>query len=97
MGNCDRTHSSEETGAIAPLSHRPIQARKINSDRLVWAGMRSHIYYVFSSTLLASCSEAMTERCKLPEKLFYSVGSTTGDLWLFCSVDISFKLQNTEL
>ncbi|MBD2525641.1 hypothetical protein [Nostoc sp. FACHB-133] len=25
----------------------------------------THIYYVFSSTLLASCSEAMTERCGL--------------------------------
>ncbi|MHC5762587.1 hypothetical protein [Nostoc sp.] len=26
---------------------------------------RSLIYYVFSSTLLASCGEAMTERCEL--------------------------------
>ncbi|NDJ25697.1 hypothetical protein GS682_29715 [Nostoc sp. B(2019)] len=51
---------------------------------------------MFSSKLLASCREAMTECCKLPEKLFYSVGSTTGDLWLFCSVDISFKRQNTD-
>ncbi|MFS0518517.1 hypothetical protein ACEYW6_28010 [Nostoc sp. UIC 10607] len=34
----------------------------------------------------------MTERCKLAAE-FYSVGSTTGDLWLFCCVDISFKRQ----
>ncbi|MEH2013959.1 hypothetical protein [Nostoc sp.] len=39
----------------------------------------------------------MTERFLLPEKLFYSVGSTTGDLWLLPSVDISFKLQNRNL
>ena len=68
-----------------------------------WAGTRSQIYYMFSSRLLASCDvplrgsklraasrrEAMTERFLLPEKLFYSVGSTTGDLWLLRSVDIS--------
>ncbi|MEH2356514.1 hypothetical protein [Nostoc sp.] len=35
----------------------------------------THIYYLFSSTLLASCSEAMTERCELAAE-FYSVGST---------------------
>ncbi|MEH2339334.1 hypothetical protein [Nostoc sp.] len=52
---------------------------------------------MFSSRLLASCDEAMTERFLLPEKLFYSVGSTTGDLWLLRSVDISFKLQNRNL
>ena len=57
----------------------------------------SQIYYMFSSRLLASCGEAMTERFLLPEKLFYSVGSTTGDLWLLRSVDISFKLQNRNL
>ncbi|MEH2396485.1 hypothetical protein [Nostoc sp.] len=51
---------------------------------------------MFSSRLLASCDVraasprvAMTERFLLPEKLFYSVGSTTGDLWLLRSVDIS--------
>ncbi|MBN3949981.1 MAG: hypothetical protein V7K14_10520 [Nostoc sp.] len=38
----------------------------------------------------------MTKRYELAAELFYSVGSTTGDLWLFCSVDISFKLQNTD-
>ncbi|WP_375494616.1 hypothetical protein [uncultured Nostoc sp.] len=42
--------------------------------------MRSLIYYVFSSTLLASCGEAMTKRCELAAEFFYSVGSTTGDL-----------------
>ncbi|MHC5721913.1 MAG: hypothetical protein ACYTX0_60320 [Nostoc sp.] len=58
---------------------------------------------MFSSTLLASCSvraasrrEAMTERYELAAE-FYSVGSTTGDLWLFCSLDISFKRQFREL
>ncbi|MEH2394832.1 MAG: hypothetical protein V7K21_25325 [Nostoc sp.] len=51
---------------------------------------------MFSSRLLASCGVraasprvAMTERFLLPEKLFYSVGSITGDLWVFRSVDIS--------
>ncbi|WP_448268353.1 hypothetical protein [Nostoc sp. DSM 114159] len=43
-----------------------------------------HIYDVFSSTLLASCGEAMTERCGWAAEFFYSVGSTTGDLRLFC-------------
>ncbi|MEH1910054.1 MAG: hypothetical protein V7L05_34060 [Nostoc sp.] len=59
---------------------------------------------MFSSKLVASCSvrvasrrEAMTERCGLVAELFYSVGSTTGDLWLFCSVDISFKRQFRDL
>ncbi|MBD2249296.1 hypothetical protein [Nostoc sp. FACHB-888] len=49
-------------------------------------GTPSHIYYLFSSTLLASCGvraasrrEAMTECCGLAAE-FYSVGSTTGDL-----------------
>lgn len=45
--------------------------------------MPTYIYYVFCSTFLASCDEAMTERCGLAAELFYSVGSTTGDLWLF--------------
>ncbi|MBD2531708.1 hypothetical protein H6G97_19760 [Nostoc flagelliforme FACHB-838] len=63
------------------------------SDRRLLVGTRSHIYYVFYSTLLASCREAMTERCELVAELFYSVRSTTGDLWLFCFVDISFKRQ----
>ncbi|WP_179070930.1 hypothetical protein [Nostoc sp. C052] len=40
-----------------------------------WAGTPYHLYYVFSSTLLASCGEAMTERCGLAAE-FYSVGST---------------------
>ncbi|MBD2511948.1 hypothetical protein H6G91_32735 [Nostoc muscorum FACHB-395] len=39
-----------------------------------------NISYVFSSTLLASCGEAMTERCGLAAEFFYSFGSTTGDL-----------------
>ncbi|MDF5739402.1 MAG: hypothetical protein PUQ00_28095 [Nostoc sp. S13] len=52
---------------------------------------------MFSSKLLASCREAMTERYELAAELFYSVGSTTGDLWLFCSVDISFKPQFRDL
>ncbi|PHM06869.1 hypothetical protein [Nostoc sp. 'Peltigera malacea cyanobiont' DB3992] len=39
-----------------------------------------HIYYVFSSTLIASCGEAMTERCGGAAEFVYSVGSTTGDL-----------------
>ncbi|MEH2153062.1 hypothetical protein [Nostoc sp.] len=56
-------------------------------SRRVADGTPLHIYYVFSSRLLASCSvraasrrEAMTERCGLAAELFYSVGSTTGDL-----------------
>ena len=56
--------------------------------------MRAHIYYVFDLTLLASCGEAMTERYKLAAELLYSVGSTTGALGLFPSVDISFKLHS---
>jgi hypothetical protein len=35
----------------------------------------------------------MTKRFSLLEELFYSVGSTTGDLCLFCSLDILFKRQ----
>ncbi|MHC5822628.1 MAG: hypothetical protein ACYT04_44020 [Nostoc sp.] len=73
-------------------------------SRLNCAGTPLHIYYVFFSRLLASCSvraasrrEAMTKRYELAAELFYSVGSTTGDLCLFCSVDISFKLQFTDL
>ncbi|WP_196510788.1 hypothetical protein [Nostoc sp. NZL] len=58
-------------------------------DHLRRAGTPSHVYYVFSSTLLASCGVplrgsklraasprvAMTERCGLAAE-FYSVGST---------------------
>ncbi|WP_143598250.1 hypothetical protein [Tolypothrix sp. NIES-4075] len=59
-------------------------------------GTPSHIYYLFSSTLLASCSEAMTERFSLLEELFYSVWSTTGDLC--CSVLlISYLNCNSEI
>ncbi|WP_334839276.1 hypothetical protein [Nostoc sp.] len=51
---------------------------------------------MFSSTLLASCGEAMTERCGLAAE-FYSVGSTTGDLCLFCSVlSISHLNRNSQ-
>ncbi|OYD93150.1 hypothetical protein CDG76_20885 [Nostoc sp. 'Peltigera membranacea cyanobiont' 210A] len=37
----------------------------------------------------------MTKHCKLAAELFYSVGSTTGDLWLFCSVShLNCKIQS---
>ncbi|QFS49660.1 hypothetical protein [Nostoc sphaeroides] len=45
----DRSHSSEEN----------------SSDRLRRMSTLLHIYYVFSSTLLASCSEVMTFGCEL--------------------------------
>ncbi|MCC5612797.1 hypothetical protein LC612_40445 [Nostoc sp. CHAB 5834] len=56
--------------------HHPSFLEEKRAIAIKRVGTRSLIYYVFSSTLLASCSEAMTERCGLPEKLLYSVGST---------------------
>ncbi|MEH1972791.1 MAG: hypothetical protein V7L02_06095 [Nostoc sp.] len=54
-----------------------IQVRKAGERRV---DTPLHIYYVFYSRLLASCREAMTEYCGLAAELFYSIGSTTGDL-----------------
>ncbi|MDZ8035557.1 hypothetical protein [Nostoc sp. DedSLP04] len=50
-----------------------------------------HIYYVFSSTLLASCSEAMTERCGGLLSSSTALGQQLAIC--VCSVDISFKRQ----
>jgi hypothetical protein len=72
--------------------------------------MRSHIYYVFSSTLLASCSVplresklraasprvAMTERCGLTAELSTALGQLRRFVAV-CSVDISFKRQFRDL
>ncbi|MHC5854976.1 hypothetical protein [Nostoc sp.] len=62
----------------------PQSREETASGRRLLVGTLYHLYYVFSSTLLASCREAMTERCGLAAEFFYSVGSTTGDLCLFC-------------
>ncbi|WP_334735553.1 hypothetical protein [Nostoc sp.] len=62
-------------------------------DRLAWTGTPSHIHYVFSSTLLASCSvraasrrEAMNERCGL-----LSSSTALGQLRRFVAVLLIFN------
>ncbi|WP_334853866.1 hypothetical protein [Nostoc sp.] len=78
-----------ETDDLGGYAYAPHSKRKTRE--------RLQIYYVISSTFLASCGvhaasrrEAMTEGCGFAAKFFYSVGSTTGGS---CSVDISFKRQ----
>ena len=63
--------------------HHPVKSATVTGVKSAPLKIDLINCYVYSSKLLASCSEAMTERCKLPEEIFYSVASTTGDVWRY--------------